>query len=101
MKHVLLQELQKGTVTVCPIGKWISAGRASATNDIVVKDKHVSRNHCRLQAQPDGSVQLVDRSSYGTSINDEQIRGTSFANPGDTVCFGTTWNRTFSTEQRQ
>lgn len=90
-KNVLLQDLQKGTVTVCPIGKWISAGRASATNEVVAKDKHVSRNHCRLQAQPDGSVQVTDRSSYGTFINDERIGGTSYAQPGDTVCLGTTW----------
>ncbi|RMG15822.1 MAG: FHA domain-containing protein [Planctomycetota bacterium] len=83
---VILQELQTGSVTLCPVGKRVAVGR-NAQSFVVCKDKHVSRHHCEAEALPDGRLRLVDRSSYGTYLNDERIEE-AVARPGDRIVLG-------------
>ncbi len=52
----------------------LTIGRAPE-NDVVVKDDMVSRRHCRIEAEPDGSFRVRDLKSFnGTYLNERRIR---------------------------
>ncbi|MGE0709744.1 MAG: FHA domain-containing serine/threonine-protein kinase [Planctomycetota bacterium] len=91
MKHVLLQEQQQGRVTYCPVGRWLTVGRSGQRCDVVCKDKHVSREHCRIKALPSGGLEIVDQSQFGTSIAGQKLTGPGTALPGQTIVLGTSY----------
>lgn len=64
----------------------VSLGRAN-TNDIILDDVRVSRNHARLECEPKG-VTIVDlSSSNGTRVNGSIIERATLI-PGDTISLG-------------
>lgn len=72
-------ELHKNTVTV---------GRAM-TNDITLVDGRVSRNHARLEFDPQGCRVFDLGSSNGTRVNGVQVKQSPLE-PGDTIHLGGT-----------
>jgi hypothetical protein len=68
------------------VGDTITVGRA-ASNDLVLADAAVSRQHARLEPGADG-WQVVDLGSMnGTWVNGTRVRQSAVA-PGDEVAFG-------------
>ena len=64
--------------------KTLSIGR-DASNNIVLNDKMVSRNHAQLIINEDGRVLIKDLgSTNGTFVNGNKIKE-SYLNPGDIV----------------
>ncbi len=65
----------------------MSIGR-EATNDIVIQDAELSRNHARLSRR--GATFLLEDlgSTNGTFINRQRITSPRMLNPGDEVGFG-------------
>ena len=62
----------------------------SRTNDVVLNDPLVSRQHLRLEVRGD-TVMVHDLgSSHGTFLNDKRIRGSVSLNPGDILQVGET-----------
>src|SRR5688572_21786037 len=75
-----VHELAKDVVT---LGRDVS-------NDIVINDAEVSRNHARLTAQS-GSYLMEDlASTNGTFVNGQRLIGPKLLNPGDVVGLGET-----------
>ena len=67
----------------------ITLGR-DVSNDIVINDAEVSRNHARLTAQS-GSYLMEDlASTNGTFVNGQRLIGPKLLNPGDVVGLGET-----------
>jgi pSer/pThr/pTyr-binding forkhead associated (FHA) protein len=67
----------------------LSIGR-DVSNDIVINDAEVSRNHARLMAQA-GSYQLEDlASTNGSFVNGHRLTGPKFLTAGDVVGLGET-----------
>jgi pSer/pThr/pTyr-binding forkhead associated (FHA) protein len=64
----------------------ISLGRAT-TNDIILNDGRVSRNHARLEFGSTGATILDLSSSNGTRVNGIHIEHTRLQ-PGDTISLG-------------
>lgn len=64
----------------------ISMGRAT-TNDIIINDAHISRNHARLECSAQG-ITLIDLgSSNGTHLNNLRIDRATLC-PGDVISMG-------------
>jgi|SRR5688572_19176912 predicted component of type VI protein secretion system len=75
-----VHELAKDVVT---LGRDVS-------NDIVINDAEVSRNHARLTAQS-GSYLMEDlASTNGTFVNGQRLIGPKLLSPGDVVGLGET-----------
>ena len=73
-RGVVVQEQQRGTVVVIPLGKTLSFGRNSKMADVLCKDPHVSRKHCTIRAEPDGRLRIEDLgSSSGTYVNKKKV----------------------------
>ena len=87
-----LRDSQTGVVYPCEVGKLVSVGRVdpSSSPDLPCSDPHVSRVHCELEATRDGRLRVVDRSTYGTFINQIKIGKDSeaYAGPGDRIVLG-------------
>ena len=67
----------------------ITLGR-DVSNDIVINDAEVSRNHARLTAQS-GSYLMEDlASTNGTFVNGQRLIGPKLLNAGDVVGLGET-----------
>lgn len=67
----------------------ITLGR-DVSNDIVINDAEVSRNHARLTAQS-GSYLMEDlASTNGTFVNGQRLIGPKLLNPGDVIGLGET-----------
>ena len=64
----------------------ISLGRA-ITNDIIVSDVRVSRNHARLEFSPQGASLVDLGSSNGTRLNGIQVQRATLK-PGDMISLG-------------
>ena len=62
----LLQDPQRGSVTECPAGSSLVVGRdePNSSVDLLCRDPHVSRRHCRLSASGEGTLRVEDLSSY-------------------------------------
>lgn len=87
-KAVVLQELGEGRVVLCPVGVELTIGRDSDDNDLVCKDKHVSRIHCKVTARDDGGLRILDQSTYGTFVDGSRIQTEGTAFIGQTVTLG-------------
>lgn len=67
----------------------VTLGR-DVSNDIVINDAEVSRNHARLTSQS-GSYLIEDlASTNGTFVNGQRLIGPKLLNPGDVVGLGET-----------
>jgi hypothetical protein len=70
------------------VGGGVHIGRASS-NDVVVEDTHVSRQHAYLGRRGNGWV-LVDKGSVnGTMVNGQRVAGPFFLHHGDVISMGT------------
>jgi len=70
--------------------KVLLIGRAQ-TNDIIVTDPYVSRQHAQLVIHDDGKVSIVDLNSRtGTYVNGRPVYGEYFLSEHDTVKIGNT-----------
>lgn len=79
-----------------PVGRALTIGR-TLTNDVVLDDALVSRQHATLELGP--QVVLRDLNSFnGTFVNGMRVHGAVILNPGDVVVFG---NQTFVWDGRQ
>jgi pSer/pThr/pTyr-binding forkhead associated (FHA) protein len=58
-------------------------------NDVVLRDSTVSRHHCKVFLDDQGSIWIEDAGSrYGTSLNGERIQGRTQVVPGDRLEIG-------------
>jgi|SRR6185312_4656362 len=65
----------------------VSVGRSSE-NDIVINDKTVSSNHCKIIQHDDGRIEINDLgSTNGTYVNGKKVLS-AILNPGDEVLMG-------------
>lgn len=72
----------------------IMIGR-DVTNDVVVGDAEVSRQHSRMTRTPGGYVLEDLGSTNGTFVNGERLMAPRVLNPGDLVGLGETVTMTF------
>ncbi len=72
----------------------LMAGR-DVTNDIVIGDAEMSRQHARLTRTPGGYVLEDLGSTNGTFVNGERLMAPRVLNPGDLVGMGETVTMTF------
>ncbi len=87
MQFVLLQEVEKGRVVQCPIGRWLSVGR-DPSSDLLFTQKSISRRHCRVRGEVDGRLRVSDLSTFGTFLEGERIHGEAYAAPGERLVLG-------------
>lgn len=66
----------------------LTLGR-QATNDVVLKDTKVSRQHARIERTPQGLIIFDNNSSNGTFVNSVQITGPQLLRLNDTLQIGT------------
>jgi predicted component of type VI protein secretion system len=64
----------------------VSIGRAM-TNDIILSDGRVSRNHASIECRPEGCTIIDLGSSNGTRVNGEQVQRAKLK-PGDQISLG-------------
>ncbi len=84
-KLVLLSE--GGPEQEYELGKSrITLGRSN-TNDIILTDNRVSRNHARLECSPAGCTLVDLGSSNGSLVNDQRIQR-MILHPGDLITLG-------------
>ncbi|MDX1600356.1 MAG: FHA domain-containing protein [Anaerolineales bacterium] len=81
-------ELNKDSLTI---------GR-DVTNDIVIADAEVSRQHARINRTPGGHVLEDLGSTNGTFVNGERLVSPRVLNPGDLVGLGENVTLTFNAE---
>ena len=85
--------------------KVITIGRSTESNDIVVNDEKVSRNHLQMVMDDNGNYSVVDlESTNGTYVNGQRIFGEVRLRPGDEVRIGQTvlpWQNYFVTSSQQ
>jgi pSer/pThr/pTyr-binding forkhead associated (FHA) protein len=81
--------------TVFDLTKEVSLIGRDVTNDVVVGDAEVSRQHSRLTRTPGGYVLEDLGSTNGTFVNGERLVAPRVMNPGDLVALGETVTLTF------
>ena len=81
--------------TVFDLTKEVSLIGRDVTNDVVVGDAEVSRQHSRLTRTPGGYVLEDLGSTNGTFVNGERLVAPRVMNPGDLVALGETVSLTF------
>ena len=81
--------------TVYELTKEVSIIGRDVTNDIVIGDAEVSRQHARLTRTPGGYVLEDLGSTNGTFINGERLVAPRVLNPGDLMALGETITVTF------
>lgn len=67
----------------------LTIGR-DVSNDVVINDAEVSRNHARLTGQSGGYLIEDLASTNGTFVNGQRLIGPKLLNPGDVVGLGET-----------
>jgi hypothetical protein len=75
--------------------KEVSLVGRDVSNDIVIGDAEVSRQHARLTRTPGGFVLEDLGSTNGTFVNSERLMAPRVLNPGDLVGFGENITLTF------
>ena len=84
----LTLEVEGGPPAVVTVQNPFTVGRKK-TNDLVIRDLHVSSHHAKFAARRDGVFEIVDlNSSGGTFVNGERIERAVLQN-GDKVEFAT------------
>ncbi|MDQ6930383.1 MAG: DUF3662 and FHA domain-containing protein [Candidatus Eremiobacteraeota bacterium] len=74
---------------VYPVSSSVRIGR-SRTNDIVISDPRISREHARIEAQA-GHVVLIDLdSTNGTQVDGKRAKGTVALRAGSLITLGNT-----------
>ncbi|MGB2895127.1 MAG: FHA domain-containing protein [Anaerolineales bacterium] len=81
--------------TIFELTKEVSLIGRDVTNEIVVGDAEVSRQHSRLTRTPGGYVLEDLGSTNGTFVNGERLVAPRVMNPGDLVALGETVSLTF------
>jgi predicted component of type VI protein secretion system len=76
--------------TVFDLTKEVTMIGRDVTNEIVVGDAEVSRQHARLTRTPGGYVLEDLGSTNGSFVNGERLMAPRVLNPGDLVAFGET-----------
>jgi predicted component of type VI protein secretion system len=76
--------------TVFDLTKEVTLIGRDVTNEIVVGDAEVSRQHARLTRTPGGYVLEDLGSTNGSFVNGERLMAPRVLNPGDLVAFGET-----------
>ncbi|MCJ7567952.1 MAG: FHA domain-containing protein [Anaerolineales bacterium] len=82
--------------TVFELTKDVSLIGRDVTNDVIVGDAEVSRQHARLTRTPGGYVLEDLGSTNGTFVNGERLVAPRVMNPGDLVALGETISLTFN-----
>lgn len=80
---------------VFDITKDVNLIGRDVTNDVVLGDSEVSRQHSRLSRTPGGYVLEDMGSTNGTFVNGERLTSPRVLNPGDLVGIGETVTMTF------
>ncbi|MDF1500432.1 MAG: FHA domain-containing protein [Anaerolineales bacterium] len=81
--------------TVTELTKEVSLIGRDVTNDVVIGDAEVSRQHARITRTPGGYVLEDLGSTNGTFVNGERLTTPRILNPGDLIAFGETVTITF------
>jgi pSer/pThr/pTyr-binding forkhead associated (FHA) protein len=81
--------------TVTELTKEVSLIGRDVTNDIVIGDAEVSRQHARITRTPGGYVLEDLGSTNGTFVNGERLTTPRVLNPGDLIALGETVSITF------
>lgn len=81
--------------TVTELTKEVSLIGRDVTNDVVVGDAEVSRQHARITRTPGGYVLEDLGSTNGTFVNGERLTTPRVLNPGDLIALGETVTLTF------
>ena len=81
--------------TVFELTKEVSLIGRDVTNDVVVGDAQISRQHSRITRTPGGYVLEDLGSTNGTFVNGERLVAPRVMNPGDLVALGETVSLTF------
>ncbi len=81
--------------TAFELTKEVSLIGRDVTNDVVVGDAEVSRQHSRITRTPGGYVLEDLGSTNGTFVNGERLVAPRVMNPGDLVALGETVSLTF------
>jgi predicted component of type VI protein secretion system len=81
--------------TVYELTKEVSVIGRDVSNDIVVGDAEVSRQHARLTRTPGGFVLEDLGSTNGTFVSGERLVAPRVLNPGDLIALGETITVTF------
>ncbi len=81
--------------TVTELTKEVSLIGRDVTNDVVIGDAEVSRQHARITRTPGGYVLEDLGSTNGTFVNGERLTTPRVLNPGDLIAFGETVTLTF------
>jgi serine/threonine protein kinase len=84
---VVVQEQHKGRAHVCPTWVSVAVGRDPGCA-FAIKEESVSRRHCELYADIDGSLKVKDTSSQGTFLNGAKVEGEAVARTGDELRLG-------------
>jgi pSer/pThr/pTyr-binding forkhead associated (FHA) protein len=81
--------------TVTELTKEVSLIGRDVTNDVVVGDAEVSRQHARITRTPGGYVLEDLGSTNGTFVNGERLTTPRVLNPGDLIALGENVSLTF------
>jgi predicted component of type VI protein secretion system len=81
--------------TVTELTKEVSLIGRDVTNDVVIGDAEVSRQHARVTRTPGGYVLEDLGSTNGTFVNSERLTTPRVLNPGDLIALGETVTLTF------
>ncbi|HHH82605.1 MAG TPA: FHA domain-containing protein [Chloroflexi bacterium] len=81
--------------TVFDLTKDVTMIGRDVTNEVVLGDAEVSRQHARLTRTPGGFVLEDLGSTNGTFVNGERLVAPRVLNPGDLVAFGENVTLTF------
>jgi hypothetical protein len=81
--------------TVTDLTKEVNLIGRDVTNDVVIGDAEVSRQHARVTRTPGGYVLEDLGSTNGTFVNGERLTTPRVLNPGDLIALGETVTLTF------
>ena len=81
--------------TVFELTREVSTIGRDVTNEIVIGDAEISRQHARLTRTPGGYVLEDLGSTNGTFVNSERLMAPRVLKPGDMIAFGENVNLMF------
>lgn len=81
------QTAERETGETIPLGKIVTIGRDSS-NDIVLEDDQVSRNHALIRDEGDGYLIIDLGSSNGTFVNEKPVTSATLLQSNDVIRLG-------------